>query len=47
MDLVKAFRRQGIGYQMRVRSGGHDWNYWHGSLDLALTYFTQCLPQDS
>ena len=41
MDLVKAFRRQGIDYGMRVRDGGHDWDYWHTSLEMALKFFTR------
>lgn len=41
MDLVKALREKGIDYQMRIREGGHDWNYWHTSLKMALKYFTR------
>lgn len=43
MDLVKAFRQQGIDYEMRVRAGAHDWGYWHTSLKMALVYFSWCI----
>ena len=41
MDFVKALRTKGIDYEMRVRSGIHEWSYWQVSLGMALEYFTQ------
>lgn len=41
MDLVKAMRKQGVDYQMRIREGAHDWNYWHTSLEMLLKHFTK------
>lgn len=40
MDFVKALRAKDIPYEMRVRSGGHTWEYWKESLVTALEYFS-------
>lgn len=40
-DLVRAFREKGIGYELRVFGGGHDWNYWKPSLLRMLKYISQ------
>jgi len=36
MDFVKALRKQGIAYDMRVKAGSHDWLYWRPALAEAL-----------
>ena len=36
IDLISAFRLQNIRYQLRIKDGGHDWNYWRPSLKEAL-----------
>ncbi|MBQ6578671.1 MAG: alpha/beta hydrolase [Bacteroidales bacterium] len=43
MDLVKVMREKDIPYEMRVRSGSHDWNYWKESLKMALEYFSSSM----
>lgn len=40
MDFVKALRKQGIDYQMRVHSGAHNWDYWAPCLVNALKQFS-------
>lgn len=45
IDLIAAFRKQGIPYELRIKSGGHDWNYWRQSLHDALVYISQQLPK--
>lgn len=32
IEFYQAMRHKGIPCQFRVRDGGHDWEYWHGSL---------------
>lgn len=41
MDFVKALRAKNIPYQMRVRKGTHEWQYWQESLEIALRYITE------
>jgi enterochelin esterase-like enzyme len=36
IDLISVFRLQNIRYQLRIKDGGHDWNYWRPSLKEAL-----------
>lgn len=38
LDFYRAMRRQGIPCEMRVRDGGHDWEYWHTALYTALPF---------
>ena len=41
MELVLAMRRAGIPYQLRVRDGGHTWEYWHSALYDALPFVSR------
>lgn len=43
MDFVKALREKQIPYEMRVLSGGHDWNYWKRGLVDALKYVSDAI----
>lgn len=36
--FVQAMREKRIPMQFRVRDGGHDWEYWHSALYMALQY---------
>lgn len=38
MELVAALREKQIPYQLRVRDGSHDWEYWHSALYIALPF---------
>lgn len=38
MDFIRAMRRQRIPYQLRVREGGHTWQYWQEALYIALPF---------
>lgn len=38
MDFVKEMRRKRIPYQLRVRDGGHTWQYWQEALETALQF---------
>lgn len=40
MEFVVALKEQGIPYQLRVRDGGHTWEYWHSSLYIALPHIS-------
>lgn len=41
MNLVLAMRKAGVPYQLRVRDGGHTWEYWHSALYNALPFFSR------
>ena len=41
MNLVLAMRKAGIPYQLRVRDGGHTWEYWHSALYEALPFVSR------
>ena len=36
--FVQQMKEKGIPLQFRVRDGGHDWEYWHSALYIALPY---------
>ncbi|EAZ83200.1 alpha/beta hydrolase [Algoriphagus machipongonensis] len=40
MEFIAALKEQGIPYQLRVRDGGHTWEYWHSSLYIALPHIS-------
>lgn len=44
IDLISSFRKQAIPYELRIKSGGHDWNYWRLALRDALLYVSSQLP---
>ena len=41
LDLIKAMRAARIPYSLRVRDGGHTWEYWHSALYNALPFFSR------
>lgn len=41
IDFVQALKRGQIPCQLRVRDGGHTWEYWHSALYTALPFFTR------
>lgn len=41
LDFYQAMRRARIPCQLRVRDGGHTWEYWHSALYTALPYFSR------
>lgn len=41
IEFYQAMRAAGIPCQLRVRDGGHDWEYWHTALYSALPYFSR------
>ena len=41
MDFVKEMRRKRIPYQLRVRDGGHTWQYWKEALYIALPFISE------
>lgn len=45
IDLIASFRKRNIPYELRVKAGGHDWNYWRPALRDALLYVSGQLPQ--
>lgn len=38
MDFIKEMRKKRIPYQLRVRDGGHTWQYWQEALRMALPF---------
>ena len=42
MEFVAAMREKQIPYQLRVRDGGHTWEYWHSALYIALPFISNC-----
>lgn len=42
MEFVAAMREKQIPYQLRVRDGGHTWEYWHSALYIALPFISDC-----
>lgn len=45
IDLIAALRQKQIPYELRIKAGGHDWNYWHPALRDALIYVSSQLPK--
>lgn len=41
MDFIKAMRQKRIPYQLRVRDGGHTWQYWQDALRMALPFVSE------
>lgn len=41
MDFVNEMRKRGIPYQLRVREGGHTWQYWQEALEMALPFISE------
>lgn len=41
LDFYQAMRREHIPCQLRVRDGGHTWEYWHSALYIALPYVSR------
>ena len=41
MDFIKEMRKKRIPYQLRVRDGGHTWQYWQEALEMALPFVSE------
>lgn len=41
MEFIKAMRQKRIPYQLRVREGGHTWQYWQQALYIALPFVSE------
>ena len=41
IDLYQAMRKAHIPCQLRVRDGGHTWEYWHSALYIVLPYVSR------
>lgn len=41
LDFYQAMRKAHIPCQLRIRDGGHTWEYWHSALYTALPYFSR------
>lgn len=42
IEFVQAMRKAMIPCELRVRDGGHTWEYWHSALYNCLPYVTRC-----
>ncbi len=45
MDFVRALRSKQIPYELRVRDGGHIWEYWRSALFIALPFVSDCMRE--
>ncbi len=45
MEFIQAMKRAGIPYELRVRDGGHTWEYWHSALYTCLPFMTRCFAK--
>lgn len=43
--FCQAMRKAQIPYQLRVRNGGHDWEYWHSALYTALPFVSNAFRE--
>ncbi|MBQ5752354.1 MAG: prolyl oligopeptidase family serine peptidase [Bacteroidaceae bacterium] len=43
MEFIKAMRSRHIPYQLRVREGGHTWQYWQEALYIALPFISESM----
>lgn len=41
IDFVNAMRKAGIPFELRVRDGGHTWEYWHSALYTCLPFVSR------
>ena len=41
LDFVSAMMAKGIPFELRVRDGIHDWEYWHTSLSTCLPFMNR------
>ena len=41
LDFYQAMRKAHITCQLRVRDGGHTWEYWHSALYTALPFVSR------
>lgn len=41
VELIQELRQAGVPYQLRVRDGGHTWEYWHSGLYIALPFISR------
>jgi S-formylglutathione hydrolase FrmB len=42
LELITAMKTAGIPLQIRVRDGGHTWEYWNSALYMALPFVSNC-----
>lgn len=47
MEFIQAMRSKNIPYQLRVRDGGHTWQYWNTSLYTALPHISNIFRESS
>jgi len=45
MEFISAMRAKQIPYELRVRDGGHTWEYWRSALYIALPYVSDCFRE--
>jgi enterochelin esterase-like enzyme len=43
--FCQAMKKARVPYQLRVRDGGHDWEYWHSALYTALPFVSNGFPK--
>lgn len=42
LEFIRAMKEAKIPLQIRIRDGGHTWEYWHSALYIALPFLTNC-----
>ena len=43
IEFYKALRMRRFNAQLRVRDGGHNWEYWHNALRLCLPFVSRAM----
>ncbi len=46
MEYVAEMQNRQIPYQLRVRDGGHTWEYWHSALYIALPFISDIIREN-
>ena len=46
MEYVAEMQNRLIPYQLRVRDGGHTWEYWHSALYIALPFLSDIIREN-
>ena len=41
VEFISAMREKRLRYQLRVRDGGHTWQYWQEALRIALPFVSE------
>lgn len=46
MEFISVMKEKGIPYELRIRDGGHTWEYWHSALYIVLPYVSDIMREN-